>query len=113
MFSYLLGNVNGIVAQMSVEEGLKQKQVEDLEEWLLKLDRVGKMKRIKNEDIDFITKYMNGYWWNSVKDMDKECQYIALLPPPIRRRVIPFDSLSIVAQSVFGVEDKRSIPLLL
>ena len=87
MFSYLLGNVNGLVMQMNASEALKSKQAEELEEWLLKVDRVGKTKRIQNEDIDFITKYMNSHWFNNVQNIDKSCEFMAQLAPPLRRRV--------------------------
>ena len=87
MFSYLLGNVNGMVAQMNAEENLKSKQTEELEEWLLRLDRVGKTKRLPNERIDFITAYMKNYWRLNVKNMDKECEFLRQLPPQLRSRV--------------------------
>ncbi len=84
MFSYLLGNVNGLVVQMSAENNLKRKQAEELEEWLLKVDRVGKTKRIHNDDIDFITRYMSSYWHNNVQNMDQG-EFISQLDAPLRR----------------------------
>ncbi len=89
MFSYLLGNVNGLVAQMNAEGNLKSQQAEDLEEWLLRMDRMGKSKRVSHQQIDFITTYMKNYWRLNLKNMDAECEFVRLLPPQLRRRVSP------------------------
>jgi len=87
MFSYLLGNVNGLVAQMNAEDNLKSAQAEALEDWLLKLDRVGKTKKLPTYKIDAITVFMKHYWKLNIKDMDKECEFLRLLPPQLRSKV--------------------------
>ena len=87
MFSYLLGNVNGLVAQMNAEANLKSEQAEHLEEWLLKLERVGKTKRLSSEVIDSITTYMMKHWKLNVKDIDKDCEFFRMLSPQLRAKV--------------------------
>jgi hypothetical protein len=87
MFSYLLGNVNGLVAQLNAEANLKGKQHEELEAWLLRLDRLGQNKRISNNDIAHITNYMSSYWRQTIKGLDTSNDFLPQLPPPLRRRV--------------------------
>jgi len=87
MFSYLLGNVNGLVAQLNYEANLKSQQAEQLEEWLLKLDRAGKNKRLSNANYKFITNYMKMYWNKNQKGIDKDGEFVTQLPPSLRTKV--------------------------
>ncbi len=87
MFSYLMGNVNGLLAQMNLEENIKSQQTEALEDWLIKLNRVGKNKRIKNKDTEFVTDYMKSYWVHDIKNIAEGSDFMRQLPPTLRRKV--------------------------
>ena len=87
MFSYLLGNVNGLISQVNAVENLRSQQSEDFEEWLLKLERSGKSKRLDEKLIESINKYMANYWHYNVKDIDQECEFIRFLSPKLKAKV--------------------------
>ena len=91
MFSYLLGNVNGLVAQLNYEANLKSQQAEQLEDWLLKLDRAGKNKRLANNQYKFVTNYLQAYWGKNIRGLDSEREFVMQLPPSLRTQVFtPF-----------------------
>ncbi len=87
MFSYLLGNVNGLVAQLNYEANLKSQQAEQLEDWLLRLDRAGKNKRLSNTQYKFVTNYLATYWNKNIKGIDTDRDFIMQLPPALRSKV--------------------------
>ena len=90
MFSYLLGNINGLVAQLNYEANLKSQQAEQLEEWLLRIDRAGKTKHLSNSQYKFITNYLGTYWNKNIKGIDTEKEFVVQLPPSLRTAVFNF-----------------------
>ena len=60
MFSYLLGNINGLVVQLSYYAHITGQQEEELENWLLRMDRSVK-KQMSRKQANFITKYLKEY----------------------------------------------------
>ena len=94
MFSYLLGNVNGLVVQLNYDENMKSQQLEQLEVWLLKIDRAGKDKRsnfsskgLSNAKCDFISNYLKTYWSKNIKGLDTDNEFILQLSPGLRTKV--------------------------
>ena len=88
MFTYLLGSVNGLVAQLSYDDNIKSQQKEQLETWLLRLDMVGKKDRLTNEQYQFILDYLEKYWKINIKGLNTDNEFISQLPPSLRSRVI-------------------------
>ena len=72
---------------MNLEESIKTAQVEALEEWLIRLNRLGKSKNLKNKEVDFITEYMKGYWRKDIKSLVDGNDLMKQLPPTLRRKV--------------------------
>jgi len=87
LFSYLLGNVNGLLIQMNLEESIKTAQVEALEEWIIRINRSGKSKDLKSKEVDFITEYMKGYWRKDLKSLVSGSDFMKQLPPPLRKKL--------------------------
>ena len=88
LFSYLLGNVSGLLAQIYMEECINLKQTEELEEWLIRINRLGKTKSMRNKDIKFITDYMKSDWRKDIKWLLEGNNFMFQLSPVIRRKVL-------------------------
>ena len=74
--------------QINLEENLNSKQDEDIEEWLVRLNRLGKDRRLKNRDMKFIAEYIKTKVKKDVKLLIEGNEFMAQLPPTLRRDVV-------------------------
>ncbi len=79
------------MTQLSYQAHLKEQQEGQLENWLLRFDRAVRIQ-MSNKQCDFVTKYMTDYWRKNVKGIDVESEFVAQLPPLIRKKVPPHNS---------------------
>ena len=85
MFSYLLGNINGLILQANYAARITSQQEDQLEVWLLRMDRAVKTK-ISRKQSNFVTNYLKDYWRNNIKGITDN-EFVALIPPGVRRKV--------------------------
>ena len=104
MFSYLMGNVNGLVTQLSYEAQIESKQEEDLENWLLRMDRAVRTQ-LSTRQCDFIIKYLRNYWAKNIKGVDAGSEFVVQLPPRLRKKVV-FASFGLHEQEKIAVREK-------
>jgi len=86
MFSYLMGNVNGLITQLNYEATLSSQQEENLESWLLKMDRAVQMQ-LSSKQCDFVIQYLRNYWAKNIKGIDTDSEFVEQLHPNLRRKV--------------------------
>ena len=77
-----------MLLQINLEENLNSKQDEDIEEWLVRLNRLGKDRRLKNRDMKFIAEYIKTKVKKDVKLLIEGNEFMAQLPPTLRRDVV-------------------------
>ena len=74
--------------------------MEDLEEWLMQLDRANKSKRLPPIYFGIISDFFTEYWYQDIKSID-ETEFFYELNPIIRKDVNKYIILEYVAAVIF------------
>lgn len=68
---------------MNINSNIEQEQIENLENWLLKINKVRPMK---GQDIKYISEYMRIYWRKDIRWVEQN-NFMTQLPPTLRKKV--------------------------
>ena len=79
-FAYLMGNINSLIVQTDSIYELKAAREEELELWLIRLDKAVKQKVLMNDYFQHITKFHSSSWDKSLIRLKREELFQKLKP---------------------------------
>ena len=91
LFAYMMSNINNLIEKLDDDHvEILENKSEELDQWILKIDRANRDKKLESDFVEEIKAFFKNYWQKDHTMIQNEESFLNQMPRDLRSRVEEF-----------------------